>query len=193
MEQFLLDQTFPGSDNSWKVRLWQDYENKVELCTTKWLDRPGINDWEAGSSVQWKSKMDNPSENYFGTCLHSKLNRENLPMNLSIEFLGYHKTDHIKIERALVAFSSPTWLTNPLKFQGSKIGWSDTNYQSYQDGGIHVLSALTLLNPEFHCCRDLKLEGHSKVDGIYQLVKSTQNSRFWAYKHQQKFLEIFRR
>ena len=67
MEQFLLDQTFPGSDNSWKVRLWQDYENKVELCTTKWLDRPGINDWEAGSSVQWKSKMDNPSENYFGT------------------------------------------------------------------------------------------------------------------------------
>ena len=38
-----------GSDNSWKIRLWTNYAENIELCSTNWLDRPGINDWESSS------------------------------------------------------------------------------------------------------------------------------------------------
>ena len=77
-----------GSDNSWKIRLWTDYAKKIEFCATDWLDRKGINDWQSASKVQWKQQMDHQTDAFFASCKSAKILKEDIPRNLSIEFLG---------------------------------------------------------------------------------------------------------
>ena len=47
---------------------------------------------------------------------------------------GYHERDNIKVEEVLVNFASKTWLSQPLQFYASNMGWTGTNYQSYDEG-----------------------------------------------------------
>ena len=49
---------------------------------------------------------------------------------------GYHERDNIKVEEVLVNFASKTWLSQPLQFHASNIGWTGTNYQSYDEGKV---------------------------------------------------------
>ena len=50
-----------------------------------------------------------------------------------------------------------------------------------------------------HCCHTIKVavpngsEKQQKVVGTYHLVKSTESTSFWAFKHISKQYEIFRR
>ena len=54
---------------------------------------------------------------------------------------------------------------------------------------------------EKHCCQTLRIElandmGNAKqrkMAGIYNLITSTKSTLFWAYKHENQQLEIFRR
>ena len=47
---------------------------------------------------------------------------------------GYHERDNINIEEVLVSFASKTWLSQPLQFYASNMGWTGTNYESYDEG-----------------------------------------------------------
>ena len=91
--------------------------------------------------------MDLQSDAFFGTCANYEIYMEKIPKNVSIEFLGYYARDNIKVDQVKVSFSSPTWLSHPLQYQGSNIGWTATNFQTYEDGGVHVISQLQLKNP----------------------------------------------
>ena len=91
--------------------------------------------------------MDLQSDAFFGTCTNYRIYMEKIPKNVSVEFLGYYARDNIKVDQVKVSFSSPTWLSHPLQYQGSNIGWTATNFQTYEDGGVHVISPLQLKNP----------------------------------------------
>ena len=71
---------------------------------------------------------------------------------------GYHERDNINIEEVLVSFASKTWLSQPLQFYASNMGWTGTNYESYDEGGVHLVTPLNLKNPERHCCQTLHLQ-----------------------------------
>jgi hypothetical protein len=110
------------------------------------FSRQGVNDWEKGTNVIWKHKMDLPSDAFFGKCRGFKIQRNLIPKNLSVEVLGYYNRDNIKIDTILVAFVSPTWLGQPLEFETANLGWTTTNINTYGDGGVHVLKSLKLQN-----------------------------------------------
>ena len=89
------------------------------------LNRSGVNDWESGSKTEWKHQMNLPSDSFFGNCLEFDIHLNNIPKNLSVEILGYYNRDHIKIDMVQLIFVSPTWISHPMTFQASNLGWTD--------------------------------------------------------------------
>ena len=117
---------------------------------TEWLDRPGIDDWEKSTKTIWKNQMDSTSDDFFDSCQNAKIFKDDIPQNLSIEFLGYHARDNIRIDDVHLSFKSPTWIGQPLNYEILDFGWTGTNYESYEDGGVHAVRNSTLKNPGWY-------------------------------------------
>ena len=94
--------------------------------------------------------MDLQSDDFFGSCNSAKISSKKVPQNLTIELLGYHARDNIRIENILVSFVSPTWIGNPLQYEILDVGWSGTNYKSYEDGGVHLIKTMKSKNPGWY-------------------------------------------
>ena len=107
-----------------------EYENLSinifkNVLNISFINRSGVNDWESGSKTEWKHQMNLPSDSFFGNCLELEIHLNNVPKNLSAEVLGYYNRDHIKIDMIQLIFVSPTWISHPMKFQASNLGWTD--------------------------------------------------------------------
>ena len=61
---------------------------------------------------------------------------------------GYHERDNINIEEVLVSFASKTWLSQPLQFYASNMGWTGTNYESYDEGYCDLSCGAERILPE---------------------------------------------
>ena len=61
------------------------------------ISRPDINDWETGSVTHWRHQMFFPTDAFFGSCQSLTFERETVPNQLYVEFLGFYNRDHIKV------------------------------------------------------------------------------------------------
>ena len=91
--------------------------------------------------------MNLPSDSFFGTCSDIEFHRNDIPQNLSVQVLGYYNRDNIKIDKLMITLLSPTWISYPLEFEVLNLGWTETNYINYGDGGVHLIKHMILKNP----------------------------------------------
>ena len=189
----LADGVYAGSDNSWRFRFYAPDSNMT--CKTNWLDRPGVNDWEAGSIATWADKEF--ASQYLGTCSSQfRISASSPSLTLNAELLGYYDRDDVNVRRVSAVLStSGAWLGGgDLVYESAvEVGWTTTNKETYEDGGAHIKIALRLKDAASHLCkcRKLALKVANKVEGLeidghYDLISGEL-----AYKHLKKRVEIY--